>query len=62
MNIKAVFFDLDGTLYFKQKAIDGAIVAGHAMVLISTTCSPSGRSILVESPLHTFWKEVMESL
>lgn len=25
MNIKAVFFDLDGTLYFKQKAIDGAI-------------------------------------
>ena len=25
MNIKAVFFDLDGTLYFKQKAIEGAI-------------------------------------
>jgi ribonucleotide monophosphatase NagD (HAD superfamily) len=25
VNIKAVFFDLDGTLYFKQKAIEGAI-------------------------------------
>ena len=25
MNIKAVFFDLDGTLYFNQKAIEGAI-------------------------------------
>ena len=25
MNIKAIFFDIDGTLYFNQKAIEGAI-------------------------------------
>ena len=25
MNIKAIFFDLDGTLYFREKAIEGAI-------------------------------------